>query len=151
MIVYAKLSNGKLLNVEYDDFSKRTCLVRNDGALVTLPYYFSNGVHFVNFEFQGGTEDERALYQPPAMPPAPEPALPPMEKIVRLDGESSMAYLQRIAQAKNNYDRKLRQQLRQEQIQQSVPGHKQTALAIATAELGAQSLQDRKPRRGVEQ
>jgi hypothetical protein len=151
MIVYAKLSNGRQLNVEFDDISKQVCLVRkNDGVLVTLPYYFSDGAHFVNFEFQGGTEAERALYQPPTAPPTPEPSLPPMEKIIRMENESSYAYLQRCAQARSNYDRKLRQQERQRQIQQqNTPDPKQVAFTNAMTELGAQSLQDRKPRRGV--
>lgn len=149
MITYARLSNGHLLNVEYDEFSKQACIVRKDGVLVALPYEFSDGVHFVNFEFQGGTQDERALYQPPAAPPAPEPALPPMEKVVRMENESSHSYLERCSQARSNYDRRLRQEARQWELQASYLTPKQNALAIAKAELGAQSLQDKKPRRGV--
>jgi hypothetical protein len=69
-------------------------------------------------------------------------------KFPRLDGESNLAYLQRVAREKDAFDKKIRTKVRQTTMDFSVPDAKRIAQANAAKAIGEESLRVKKPRGG---
>jgi hypothetical protein len=160
----AVYSDGKSYDVEWNDLDGGTYLVATNGALIPVPFFLSDGSHFIEYKCvgiagltEGSFWEQDSLMRkrlrapvPTAPPPVVEAendeSFVPKFHCPRLPNENSFAYLQRANAQKIEWERTQRAQARRQHMTESNTPDARKLAEAQTAR--AQALSDRKPRGG---